>query len=136
MGCFKIVATPAYLRSNFQTSLNYGVRLFQNTCFDFFHSPSEDCLDCFQVLLSYYLIDSYWYVGLYIYFKIYFYLCVCECESMGIQRACGGQRTTFLASVCSFCPVLEAGFLIFPTGCICEGLGDFPISIWLLECWS
>lgn len=85
MGCFKIVATPAYLRSNFQTSLNYGVRLFQNTCFDFFHSPSEDCLDCFQVLLSYYLIDSYWYVGLYIYFKIYFF-CVCVNVRVWVYR--------------------------------------------------
>lgn len=36
------------------------------------------------------------------------------------------------SGLCSFYPVLEAGFLIFPTSCICEGLGDFPISIFYL----
>lgn len=43
-------------------------------------------------------------------------------------RACGGQRTTFLASVCPFHLVLEAGSLLFfPNASICEGLADFSI---------
>lgn len=115
-GCFKI-----------RVCLLYGYQHF-----DFFPFTCWWLSWLFANSAQYYLIDSH--IGMYdfIYILRFIFICVCECESVGIQRTCGGQRTTFLASVCSFYPVLEAGFLIFPTGCICEGLGDYPISIFYL----
>lgn len=96
VGCLKLVATLTCLQSNFQTSLNYRVRLFQNTCicllygyqcFDFFPFTCWRLSWLFpssaQLLLNWL---SYWYVGLYIYFKIYFYLCVCVNVRVWIYR--------------------------------------------------
>lgn len=70
VGCFKFEAILGYIHSDFQISLSYRLRLSQNTCvcllyghqhsdFFVFHSPTGDCLDSFQVMLSLYLIDSH-----------------------------------------------------------------------------
>lgn len=69
-GCFKI-----------RVCLLYGYQHF-----DFFHSPAEDCLDCLQVLLSYYLIDSH--IGMYdfIYILRFNFICVCVNVRVWVYR--------------------------------------------------